>query len=138
MTKTSRTVFCFSSDNRKSVLSLAEGSAIQSLSRTAIRDPKWAGLFAIVIAVTLCGARVQAQQPARIAYFSASSAASQTQKLESLKQGLRALGYVEGKDIVVEERYAEGKLDRAGAIAAELVGLKLDAIVTGGPAATRA
>ena len=53
------------------------------------------------------------------------------------KQGLQERGYAEGKDIVIEQRYAEGKLDRVTALAAELVGLKLDVIVTGGPAATR-
>src|SRR5262245_48885082 len=104
------------------------------------RMPKRIFLW-LLATLLLTTASTQAQQPAKtakIAYFSASSGASQAPRLESLKQGLRALGYVEGKDIVVEERYAEGKLDRAGALAAELVGLKLDAIVTGGPAATRA
>jgi putative ABC transport system substrate-binding protein len=98
-------------------------------------------LLWLLATLLLTTASTQAQQPARtarIAYFSASSAASQVPRLDSLKQGLRALGYVEGKDIVVEERYAEGKLDRAGSLAAELLSLKLDAIVTGGPAATRA
>jgi putative ABC transport system substrate-binding protein len=58
--------------------------------------------------------------------------------MEAFKDGLRALGYKDGKDIFIEQRYAEGKLDRAVALANELVGLKLDIIVTGGPAATRA
>src|SRR5262245_49535597 len=103
------------------------------------RMPKRIFLW-LLATLLLTTASTQAQQPAKtakIAYFSASSGASQAPRLESLKQGLRALGYVEGKDIVVEERYAEGKLDRVAALAAELVGLKLDAIVTGGPAATR-
>jgi ABC-type uncharacterized transport system substrate-binding protein len=87
----------------------------------------------------LCSS-AQAQQPTkvpRIAYFSAGSAPSQASRFEVFRQGLRDLGYVEGKDIVIEQRYAEGKLDRVAALAAELVGLKLDVIVTGGPAATR-
>ncbi|HEY2920516.1 MAG TPA: ABC transporter substrate-binding protein, partial [Candidatus Binatia bacterium] len=53
-------------------------------------------------------------------------------------QGLRELGYVEGKNIVIEYRYAEGKQDRLPALAAELVRLKEDAILTGGPVSTRA
>src|SRR5262244_3316109 len=57
---------------------------------------------------------------------------------EPLRQGLRELGYVEGKTIVIEWRSAEGKLDRLPARAAELVRLKVDIIVTAGPLATRA
>jgi len=50
---------------------------------------------------------------------------------------LRELGYVEGKNIVIEGRYAEGKFDRLPALATELVSLKVDIIVTAGPQATR-
>ncbi len=57
---------------------------------------------------------------------------------EAFRQGLRELGYVEGKNIVIEYRYAEGKLDRLPALAAELVRLKVDIIVTAGPTPTRA
>jgi putative ABC transport system substrate-binding protein len=56
---------------------------------------------------------------------------------EALRQGLRELGYVEGKNIIIEWRSAEGKLDRLPAIVAELVDLKVDVIVTGGPVPTR-
>ena len=59
-------------------------------------------------------------------------------RIEAFRQGLRELGYVEGKNIVIEWRYAEGKPDRLPALAAELVRLKVDVIVTGGPKATRA
>ena len=59
-------------------------------------------------------------------------------RIEAFRQGLRELGYVEGKNIVVEWRSAEGKPDRLPALAAELVRLKVDVIVTGGPTATRA
>jgi putative ABC transport system substrate-binding protein len=58
-------------------------------------------------------------------------------RTEAFRQGLRELGYVEGKNIVMEYRYAEGKLDRLPALATELVRLKVDVIVTAGPAATR-
>jgi len=57
---------------------------------------------------------------------------------EALRYGLRELGYVEGKDIVIEYRWAEGKLYRFPLLAAELVRLKVDVIVTWGPTATRA
>jgi putative ABC transport system substrate-binding protein len=98
------------------------------------------GSFALCAMLFALCFPVQAQQPKkvpRIAYFSASSAASQASRLDVFRQGLRELGYAEGKDIIIEQRYAEGKLDRVAALAAELVGLKLDVIVTGGPAATR-
>ncbi|MGH2405926.1 MAG: ABC transporter substrate-binding protein, partial [bacterium] len=54
------------------------------------------------------------------------------------RQGLRELGYVEGKNIVIEWRYAEGKFDRLPELAAELVRLEVDVIVAGGPRSTRA
>src|SRR5499426_3126166 len=58
-------------------------------------------------------------------------------RTEALRQGLRELGYVEGKTIVIEWRSAEGKLDRLPALAAELVRLKVDVIVTAGQGSTR-
>jgi putative ABC transport system substrate-binding protein len=65
------------------------------------------------------------------------SAVGNLARNEAFRQGLSELGYVEGKNIVLEYRYAEGKLDRYSAFATELVRLKVDVIVTGGPAATR-
>ena len=62
----------------------------------------------------------------------------QSARIEAFRQGLRELGYVEGKNIVIEWRCAEGKLDRLPALAAELVRLKVDVIVSAGPTATRA
>src|SRR5262249_45065524 len=58
-------------------------------------------------------------------------------RVEAFRQGLRDLGYVEGKNIFIEWPSAEGKLDRLPALAAELVRLKVDVIVTSGPLATR-
>jgi putative ABC transport system substrate-binding protein len=58
---------------------------------------------------------------------------------EAFRQGLRDLGYVEGRNLVIEDRYAEGKLERLPALAAELVALKVDVIVASGtPAALAA
>jgi len=57
---------------------------------------------------------------------------------EAFRQGLRELGYVEGKSILIEYRYAEGKLDRLPGMAVELVGLRVDVIVTQGTPATLA
>jgi len=87
------------------------------------------------------GSLADAQQPKkvpRIGYLSASSASSISSRVEALRQGLRELGYVEGKNIVIEQRYAEGKPDRLSALVAELVRLKVDVIVSAGPLTTRA
>ena len=59
-------------------------------------------------------------------------------RIEAFRQGLRELGYVEGKNIVIEWRSGEGKLDRLRELAAELVRLKVDVIVSAGPMITRA
>ena len=63
-----------------------------------------------------------------------SSASFYAPRVEAFRQRLRELGYVEGKNIVIEYRYAEGKLERLPELAAELVRLKVDVIVTAGPA----
>ncbi len=82
----------------------------------------------------------RAQQPTkipRIGYLAGASLSAIPARIEAFRQGLRELGYVEGKNIVIEWRSAEGKLDRLPDLAAELVRLKVDIIVSGGPAATR-
>jgi putative tryptophan/tyrosine transport system substrate-binding protein len=84
---------------------------------------------------------VEAQQSAkvpRVGYLTGATPDGQSARIEAFRQGLRELGYVEGKNIVVEYRYAEEKLDRLPALAAELVRLKVDVIVTGGAGNTRA
>jgi putative ABC transport system substrate-binding protein len=82
----------------------------------------------------------EAQQPKkvpRIGVLIALSPSAISDRTEAFRQGLRELGYLEGKDIVIEYRSAEGKFDRLPHLAAELVRLKVDVIVTGGPTATR-
>jgi putative ABC transport system substrate-binding protein len=81
----------------------------------------------------------EAQQPTKIplGFLSANSRAPMSARYEAFRQGLRELGYVEGKNIVIESRYTEGKLDSLPALAAELVRLKVDVIVTEGTTATR-
>jgi len=59
-------------------------------------------------------------------------------RIEAFRQGLRELGYVEGQNIVIEWRSAEGKFERQGELAVELVRLKVDVIVSSGPTMTRA
>jgi putative tryptophan/tyrosine transport system substrate-binding protein len=95
----------------------------------------------ILVAVILLTVAVvtEAQQPKkipRIGYQSASSSGENNE--EAFRQGLRELGYVEGQNTVIEWRFAEGKPDQVRRNAAELVRLKVDVIVTGGAADTRA
>jgi putative ABC transport system substrate-binding protein len=96
-------------------------------------------LFVAIIAALSHSA--EAQQPKtvpRVGYLSAGTAVTGSRRIEAFRQGLHALGYVEGKNITIEYRNAAGKLDHAARNAVELVRLKVDVIVTAGPTDTRA
>ena len=91
------------------------------------------GLFAIVIAFVGLTSVAEAQQPTkipRIGVLSAGSRSSASSRIEAFRQGLRVLGYTEGQNIIIEFRYAEGETKRFADLAAELIGLKPDVIVT--------
>ena len=99
-------------------------------------------LFSIllIVAVVVVAAIAQAQQPAkvtRIGFLSANSRAAMSARAETFQQGLRELGYTEGKNIFIEYQYADRAIDRLPALAAELVRLNVNLIVTEGPTATR-
>lgn len=70
--------------------------------------------------------------------FVPGSVSTHKSRVEAFRQGLRDLGYMEGKNLLVEFRYAEGKLDRLPVLAAEVVRLKVDVIVAGSTRAARA
>jgi putative ABC transport system substrate-binding protein len=109
--------------------------------KSKIENPKWVGIFAIALTFAFGGIVAQAQQPTkipRIGFLGFTSLSGIAARIEAFRQGLREPGYVEGKDIAIEYRAAEGKLDRLPALAAELVRLKVDVIVTSGPSVTRA
>jgi ABC-type uncharacterized transport system substrate-binding protein len=83
----------------------------------------------------------QAQQPkkiSRIGFLSTAAISSLSPRLDAFRQGLLELGYVEGKNIAIEYRSAEGNINRLPELAAELVRLKIDCIVTAGENPTRA
>ena len=83
----------------------------------------------------MCGAVAQAQQPKkvpRIGYLSSIDPARESTRAEAIRLALRELGYIEGQNIAIEYRYAEGKRDRLPELAAELVRLKVDIIVVAG------
>ena len=99
------------------------------------------GSFALCAMLVALGSFAEAQQPMkvpRVGYLSAPSRSAQSARHEAFRQGLRELGYVEGKNIVIEWRDAEGQLERLPDLAAELVRLKVDVIVAGGLPAARA
>jgi ABC-type uncharacterized transport system substrate-binding protein len=107
--------------------------------KSKIKNRKLVGIAVIVVALTVCGARVEAQQPAkipRVGFLSGAPRSANPPWREALRQGLRELGYEEGKNIVIEWRYAEEKPDRTPKFAAELVRLKVDVIVAVGPGDT--
>jgi putative ABC transport system substrate-binding protein len=84
------------------------------------------------LAVPLAIEAQQVEKVYRIGYLGNASASGQAKRVESLRAALRDLGYVEGKNIVIELRWAEGKLERLPDLAAELVRLKVDVLVTAG------
>ena len=92
----------------------------------------------LILASVFPGEAQQPKKVPRIGFQSAASPAAMTPRTAAFSQGLRELGYVEGKNIVIEWRYAEGKLDRLDEFAAEFVRLKVDVIVTAAPSSTRA
>src|SRR5262245_13791137 len=95
----------------------------------------------VALALLACAVIAESQQTRkvpRIGFVSAVSASSIAARLEGFRLGLREHGYVEGKTIVIDARYADGEPHRLAALAAELARLKVDVIVTTGPSSTRA
>jgi putative ABC transport system substrate-binding protein len=88
-------------------------------------------LAGTLLAAPLAAEAQQAAKVARIGYLAANLAANRHMQ-EAFRQGLRDLGYVEGRNLVIESRDAEEKLERLPALAAELVALKVDVIVAAG------
>jgi putative ABC transport system substrate-binding protein len=89
----------------------------------------------------MCNFVAQAQQPAkripRVGIISLTPASVQKDRVEAFREALRKLGYVEGQNIKLEYRYGDNKSERMPGLAAELVRLNVDLIVTTGSSATR-
>jgi putative ABC transport system substrate-binding protein len=94
-------------------------------------------LCALLLALSNPAQAQQATKIPRIGYLAGASLSIISARIDAFRQGLRVLGYVEGKNIVIEWRSGEGKEDRLPALAAELVRLKVDIIVSSGPISTR-
>jgi putative tryptophan/tyrosine transport system substrate-binding protein len=102
-----------------------------------------AGVLSILFAVVALAVAIiaEAQQPKkvpRIGLLVASNPSPASARIEAFRQGLRDLGYIEGQNLIIEYRYAEGKLDRLPELAAELVRLKVDAIFVQSTSAVQA
>jgi putative tryptophan/tyrosine transport system substrate-binding protein len=80
----------------------------------------------------------QAKKIPRIGYLTVASLSSNVARVEAFRQGLREHGYFEGKNIVIEWRSGDGKVERQGELTSRLVRLNVDVIVTSGPSMTRA
>jgi putative tryptophan/tyrosine transport system substrate-binding protein len=105
-----------------------------------IQNRKLVATVALVVTFTMCGAMAHAQQPVtvpRVVYLSVGTASSMERRVDSFRRGLRDLGYVEGKNVVVESRFSDGKADRLSALVTEILQRKVDVIVSAGPSVTR-
>ena len=96
----------------------------------------WLLTTVLLMTFSIAGAQQPNKVP-RVGFLGTASPAAVSARIEALRQGLREPGYVDGKNIVIEQRYAEDNLDRLNELAAELARLKVDVIVTVGPPATR-
>src|SRR6266705_4311569 len=109
--------------------------------KSKIQNRKLVGIVALVVTFAMCGVVAEAQQPAkipRIGFLGNSTPALEENLVGPFREGLRDLGYVEGKNILIEYRWAEGKYDRFPALIGELLALKVAVIVTAGTPATLA
>src|ERR1044071_1256632 len=95
----------------------------------------------VLILLILTGAVSLTQQRGkvyRVGFLFAGNSAAVIGRIKAFRDALEERGYVEGKNIAIETRYGEGKLDHVPTLATELVNLKVDVIVTGGPTDTQA
>src|SRR4030095_2348601 len=109
----------------------------RGVSKTMKKSVLCVALCAMLFAPSVSSQAQQPTTPPRIGFIMADSSGSDP-RLDGFRQGLRELGYVEGKNIGVEYRFAEGKEDQLLKLVAELVNLKVAIIVTDGTAVTRA
>jgi putative tryptophan/tyrosine transport system substrate-binding protein len=105
--------------------------------KSALRNLKFAILLgAMLFALCFSAEAQQAGKIPRIGYLGNRSSSVDSYSREAFQQGLRGLGYVEGENILIEYRYAEGKFERLPELAEELVRLKVDVIIVSGGTST--
>ena len=86
-------------------------------------------IWAVLLALSFPAGAQQAKKIPRIGFLASVSASSDADRIEVFRQGLRELGYVEGQNVTIEYRWADGKFEQLPDLAAELVRLKVDVIV---------
>ena len=102
-------------------------------------NPKFFWLLTAILLVSFHQAEAQqSTKVRRIGFLGSTSFSVNQARREAFREGLHKLGYVDGKTILIEWRFAEGNANRLPSLVAELVGLNVDVIVTGGSAVTRA
>ena len=110
--------------------------------KSAIQNREWVGIVALALAFTMCAVAATAQQATkvfRIGFLDPGTASGSAVLLDAFRQELSKLGWIEGKNIAIEYRFAEQKPERLPDLAAELVRLKVDLImIAGAPAALAA
>jgi len=94
--------------------------------------------FAVLVALSFPVYAQPTRTVYKIGYLVPTSQSVSVSRLEAFRRGLRELGYTEGKNIIIEYRYTEGKPDRLNDMAAELIRLKVDVVVTSSSASVRA
>jgi putative ABC transport system substrate-binding protein len=105
--------------------------------KSKMANLKSVGLVALVVAFAHFGAVAEAQQPTKIPSIARLAVFANAPRSEAFRQGLRDLGYLEGKNIVIDDRDSGGTVERLQTLTAEMVRLKADIIVTAGPIVTR-
>jgi putative ABC transport system substrate-binding protein len=100
--------------------------------KSKIQIRKWAKRFAFLVALTVCATKADAQQTGkirRIGFLDASTASGMAVLIDTFRQEMSKLGWIDGRNITIEFRFAEQKLERLPELAVELVRLKVDLIV---------
>jgi putative tryptophan/tyrosine transport system substrate-binding protein len=107
------------------------------VSRT-VKSTTIIALGLLLFALSLSAHAQQATKISRVGFLSPIPASTISGRMEAFRQGLRELGYIEGKNLIIEWQSAEGHFDRLPELTGELIRHKVDVIVSAGPAATRA
>ena len=114
---------------------------LKSKSGPADQNLKWVGFLAILLLLVGCVETADAQQPkkvARICYLGNSDSGPAAIYLKTFRERAREIGYIDGQNLTIESRYWEGKIERLPSLAAEVVRLNCDVILTTGTEAAEA
>src|SRR5262245_65851336 len=99
---------------------------------------RFSWLMTVLFLATVTCVEAKPAKRVRIGFLGPNSAASNAGRMQALRAGLRELGYVEGKNLIIESRWADGNYDHLPDLALDLVALKVDLILTSGTPGTRA